>query len=47
MDEIGRECSTNGEQSSVYRNLVEGRKEIDHQEDLDVVGRIILGQILE
>jgi hypothetical protein len=41
-----RACSTKGDKRNAYRNLAR-KKERDHYEDLDIVGRLILKWILE
>jgi hypothetical protein len=46
-DEIGMECSTHGRRGLHTEFLWERQKELDHQEDLDVGGRIILKWTLE
>jgi hypothetical protein len=44
---MGRACSTNGRRGLHVGFWWESQKERDHQEDLDIGGRIILIWILE
>jgi hypothetical protein len=44
---MGGACSTNGEKRNAYKILVGKPDGKNHQEDLDVDGRIILRCILE
>jgi hypothetical protein len=46
-DEMGRECSTNGEKRNPYRILVRNPEERGHSEDQGVSGWTILKWILE
>jgi hypothetical protein len=44
---MGRACGTHRDKWNAYRILLGSQKERDHQEDLDIGGRIILRLILE